>query len=154
MPPLATYPAKSNDHGYSCQTWIARQVNEFLHPGTYYCWFASYFNPYDNGDDSNPLMLYLAIDRAVRQNGYNNAKVKEIKANLMYAVQKELTKSGRVSEILSAWEEIRKAPLVSYTPQVWKVERKSVDGRSVKGDYPDEFLVHNLQKSEFIIIIE
>ncbi len=116
------YPGHGSSHAYSCQTWRARKINEFLHPDSYYCWFSNHFNAMKNGDSSNPIQLYLMLDRAVEQNDINNSKIKDIKANLLHAIDKELTAAGRENEIPKAMATIDNAHLQQFTPQIWKIE--------------------------------
>ena len=51
--------------------------------GKYYCWYSLSFNAMSQGDDSNPIWIYLTLDRAVAQGGVNNAKIKDVRANLL-----------------------------------------------------------------------
>lgn len=151
---LVPYPGRSASDGYSSQTWLAIKVNEYLHSGSYYCWFAGSLNSMTNGDDSNPIWLYLLIDRAVSQGGINNSKIKDIRANLMSAVDAELTAQGRTSEISAALAAIAKAPLDLFTPQIWRIKRGALGARCAKGlYYPDEFLVADLKPGEFTVIV-
>ena len=108
-----------------------------------------------NGDDSNPMWIYLILDRAVEQGAYNNAKVKDVKSNLLYAVDKELRAAGRATDIPAAMAAIRSAPIKCYTPQLWKVKLNRIAGRYVGvHQYRDEFKITNLKANEFEIIIE
>lgn len=40
----APYPGHVTQYGYSAQSWLAREVNQLLHPGTFFCWFAKTFS--------------------------------------------------------------------------------------------------------------
>lgn len=148
------YPA-SNTFGYSTQTWLSRVVNEYLHPGVYYCWFARKFNSMANGDDSNPVWLYLIVDRAVFQNGQNNAKIKDLRTNLMRAVARGLYALGRADEVSSALAVIRSATIEMFTPQLWRIDLTKIRGRYSSGhQYPDEYLITNLSTNEFDVVVE
>jgi hypothetical protein len=109
----------------------------------------------DNGDDSNPLWLYLLLDRAVFQNGHNNAKIKDVRSNLMRAAARELTAQGRSTEVGPALASIRSANTTMFTPQLWKIETAKIVGRYTGGhQYLDEFLITDLLTHEFEVIIE
>jgi hypothetical protein len=151
---LDIYPGHGSNWGYSVQTWIAREVNQYLHAGTYYCWFSMGFNAMRNGDDSNPIWIYLTVDRAVAQGGVNNAKVKDVKANLLQVIDRELRAAGRTSEISTALARVMQAPLDTYTPQLWRIDMRAVAGRYSGGhQYPDEYLITDLREHEFEVII-
>lgn len=142
-------------YGYSSQTFLARTINEVLYNNKYYCWFAKDFNAYRNGDDSNPLFIYMTVDRAVKQGGINNAKIKDIRSNLMRAVQIVLTGQQRYQDIEETWFVISQAPLSWMRPEIWRLDLNAIEGRYTKGtQYPDEFLIKDLTKSEFTIIVE
>lgn len=107
-----------------------------------------------NGDDSNPIWTYLILDRAVEQGGVNNAKVRDVRANLMRAADKELAASGRSSEIPAVLAAIASVPLASLTPQLWRIDLSKVSGRYTSGhQYPDEFSISDLKPSEFEIVV-
>ena len=147
--------APVSQHGYSCQTLLARQINELIHSGNYYCWFATSLDSFENGDDSNPILIYVTIDRAIKQKGANNAKIKDVRLNLMRAVKKELRKQQRHEEIASTQSVIAKAPLTWLRPEIWRIDLKAIQGSYTAGhQYKDEFLICNLTKKEFEIIVE
>ena len=152
---LGAYPGHSPLYGYSCQTWLARQVNEFLHPERYYCWFAAHFNAVANGDSANPMWLYLTLDRAVEQGDINNAKVKDVRMNLLFAAVRELRKGGRSKDIPGAITAIAQAPIRMFTSQLWRLKMDAVAGRYTRGDqYPDEYKIEDLKSQEFDVIID
>ncbi|MFX1487323.1 MAG: hypothetical protein ACFFBS_09565 [Promethearchaeota archaeon] len=154
MVSMPSYPGHGASFGFACQTWIARTVNDYLHPGAYYCWFATTFNAMRNGDDSNPMWLFMTLDRAVAQGGVNNAKVKDVRTNIMRGAAKELRNQGRGSEIGSLLKAISNAPITEFTPQVWKIDLGAVAGRYSGGhQYPDEYLITDLKIAEFEVII-
>jgi hypothetical protein len=152
---IPAYPGHSPFVGYSTQTWLSKAVNEFLHPGIYYCWFARSFNAMSNGDDSNPIWLYLILDRAVAQGGVKNAKIKDVRANLMLAVERELRIQGRESEISPSFAAIAAAPIQVFTPQVWRIDMGKLIGKTSSGyQYPDELLASSLSAGDFEVIID
>lgn len=155
MKSINSYPGHGTTAAYSCQSWIAKQINHYLHPGSYYCWFSKHFNAMSNGDDSNPIWIYLILDRAVKQGAVNNAKVKDLKANLLRAVDKELRTQSRHNEIPAAMAVISKASLQDYTPQLWKLNLNAIAGRYTGAhQYPDEYNIPDLKSNEFQVIIE
>ena len=152
---LDPYPGHSLLYGYFCQTWLAREVNEFLHAEHYYCWFAAHFNAIANGDSANPLWLYLTLERAVEQGDTNNAKVKDVRTNLLFAAVRELQKAGRNKDISAAITSIAEAPIRMFTPQVWRLKTDALAGRYKRGDqYPDEYKIEDLKTEEFDVIID
>lgn len=153
---IKLYPGHPTAFGYSCQTWIAKQINEVLHPNSYFCWFSKRFNAMANGDSSNPIWIYLILDRAVEQGDENNAKVKDVRLNLVLAVERELRKANRDSEIPAAMAEITSADLRQFTPQLWRLKLDKIAGRYTnKGaQYPDEYIITDLKEDEFKVIVQ
>ncbi len=153
---IKLYPGHPAAFGYSCQTWIAKQVNEVLHPKSYFCWFSKRFNAMANGDSSNPIWIYLILDRAVEQGDVNNAKVRDVRSNLLLAVERELRKAKRDSDIPAAMALITGADLEQFTPQVWKLKLDKIaeDRYDDVGQYPDEYRIRDLKRDDFEIIIE
>jgi hypothetical protein len=144
----------SQEFGYSCQTVLSKRVNEFLHNGTYYCWFSLEFNPANGGNSSNPLWLYQTLSQAVRVEDVNDTKIQQIRVNLMEAVTRGCPKGGN-SEVAKCIIQIRHAPIGSFRPQMWRVTLASVRYRASSGhQYPDERKVEDLTCTEFEIVIE
>jgi len=109
----------------------------------------------DNGDDSNPLFIYMWLDRAVRQGGVNNPKIKDVRANLMRAAFKELRAGGREKELEETINRISQASIEMFTPQMWKIDLKAVAGKYSQGhQYPDEYELKGLKPSEFEVIVQ
>ena len=150
------YPGHGSAWGYTAQSWIASCVNRSLHFGTYYCWFAKTFNAMRNGDDSNPLWVYMILDRAVAQGGVNNAKIRDIRANILLVLDRELRAADRTSEIPAAVAAVTQAPLDAFAPQLWRIDMAAVAGRCTSGHqvYTDEYLITDLRANEFEIIIQ
>lgn len=151
---LVPYPGHGSAWGYSVQTWIAKLVNEYLHPSSYFCWFSTGFNAMRNGDDSNPIWIYLILDRAVAQGGVNNAKIKDVRANLLHVIDYELRAAGRTSEVATALSAVMGAPLDAFTPQLWRLDMTAIAGRYTVGhQYPDEYRITNLRANEFETVV-
>jgi hypothetical protein len=141
--------------GYSCQTLLARSTNDLLYGDKYYCWFSKHLNATENGDDSNPIWLYLLIDRAAKQRAVHNAKIRDCRLNLMAAAAKELGRQGRSAERAATVASIRTAPIEMFAPQLWRIDLTAVHGRYSSGhQYPDEFLITDLRAAEFEVIVE
>lgn len=144
--------------GFSCQTHLAVLVNDFLHPGQVYCWYATELNPFGNGDSSNPVLLYVTIDRAVKApmgGDEYNTKIKDIRTNLMRAIQKEM--KGRVSNsaLRQAIKLIATAELKCFRPQLWRLKLDRIEPMRVEaGKFSDEHLVRDLTNSEFDVIVK
>jgi hypothetical protein len=140
-------------YGYSCQTVLSKRVNEFLHPGHYYCWFSAEFNPGTGGNSSNPLWLYQTLSHAVRTGDVNDTKVKQIRMALLDAVARDSPLAG-TPEVAVAIVHIRNAPIGLLRPQMWRIDFGKIDGRVTRGQYPDERKVDDLKCHEFDLIIE
>jgi hypothetical protein len=86
----------------------------------------------------------------------NNAKVRDVRANLMRAVDKELRAQKRDHEIPGALAAISSAPLDSFTPQLWKIKLSQIDNSrySCTHQYQDECNIPDLASSEFDVIVE
>lgn len=152
---LPRYSGYRSRYGYSSQTWLSKVVNAYLHRGSYFCWFSKRFNPMVNGDDSNPIWIYLILDRAVNQGGVNNAKIKDVRANLLAAIDKELRSLGRAKEIPAAFAAVNAASLRAFTPQLWRLDLHKIRRRYSRGhQYRNEFRVTDLKTTEFTIIVE
>jgi hypothetical protein len=138
--------------GYSCQALIARQVNEYLHAGVFYCWFSIQFNPVGGGNSSNPSWLYQTLSHAVAKNDINDAKIKDLKTTLMDVV----SRSGATTlEINNAIVQIRVADVELFRPQVWRIFLERLGGRISSGhQYPEERRIVDLKCHEFDVIIE
>ncbi len=142
-------------YGYSCQTVLSMQVNEFLHPGTYFCWLSVEFNPSIGGNSSNPLWLYQTLSHAVRTGDINDAKVKQIRTALLEAVARDSSVAAVPSRVAAAIVSISNAPLELLRPQVLRIELARVAGRMMTGlQYREERQVKDLKRGEFDMVIE
>ena len=143
-----------NERGYSCQTVLSKRVNEYLHPGTYHCWFSLEFNPHRTGNSSNPLWLYQTLSKAVEERDVNEAKIQQIRTALMEAVTRNSPLSGS-PETNEAIVHIRYAPIELFRPQIWSIKVSETGGRTQKGhQYPAERKIEDLRCEEFETIIE
>ena len=97
----------------------------------------------------------MTIDRAVSQGGVHNAKIKDIRMNLLAAIEKEMTDAGASDDaIANAISAVGTARLRAFTPQLWKLDRQAIRRRSTTGQYHDEFLIRDLTTAEFEIVVE
>jgi hypothetical protein len=153
---VLTPQSQFSEIGYSCQALIARQVNEFLHTGLFYCWFSVQFNPSSGGNSSNPSWLYETLSHAVARNDLNDAKIKDLKTTLMDVVFRELERRGATTqEVIDAIVQIRDAKAELFRPQIWRIFLKGLHGRVSSGhQYPEERKIVDLKYQEFDIIIE
>jgi len=148
----------SGKYGYSCQTALAKRVNEVLHHGLYYCWFSLEFNAVTSGNTSNPLWIYQTLSHAVHKKDVNDPKIMMIKMALMEAVTRNISIVGPAQdneEDTEALINVRDAEIEMFHPQVWRIELSQV-GRRVKGgfQYPDERKVEDLKSNEFSIVVD
>jgi hypothetical protein len=144
----------AGQYGYSCQTVLSRRVNEFLHPGTYYCWFSVEFDPGLGGNSSNPLWLYQTLSHAVRTGDVNDAKVRQIRMTLLDAVTRSCPIAGSPA-VAAAIVHVRHAAVDLFRPQIWRIDLNQIKARATSGcQYPTERKVENLRCREFDIIVE
>jgi hypothetical protein len=141
-------------HGYSCQTVLSARVNEFLHPGTYYCWLSTEFNPAKTGNSSNPCSLYTTLSKAVQEDDTGDAKVQQIRTALLEAVTRKFPIEEN-QDAARAIVHVRHAVIDLFRPQIWRVDLKKVADRMTSGhQYPYEHKVEDLKCQEFEVIIE
>lgn len=144
-------------HGFSCRIWIAYQLEKHYLGGLYYVWFARDPNPIGNGDSSNPLRLYLEVDRAVKLRDVNHPKLKDLRANLL-AVINEMVKPKDRKLARALRREAIRAPVEAFRPQIWRVDLSKLQASRVRTDRStagwDEQYVPDLAESEFDIIFE
>jgi len=125
--------------------------------GKYFVWFSKELNPIANGNSSNPLELYLEIDRAVKKSDVNHAKLKDLKANLLWVVNTFIAPSdSKRARLLTA--QILRAQVEMYRPQIWKLDLSKVQSTrwNKTGANPawDEQFVTDLRNGEFEIIVD
>jgi hypothetical protein len=156
MPPLPK-PQPSGRHGYACKVWISSTLEQRHLGGCFYVWFARELNPIRNGDSSNPLWLYLTIDRAVKSGDANHPKIKDLRRILLGVVNRLIARQEpRVAIALR--REIRRAPIEMYRPQLWKIDLSRIAPGRIRtnGGNPawDEQHIDDLEPGEFEVIVE
>lgn len=143
-------PALRGQYGYSCQTWIAFQINRRYFGGVHWAWFASQFNPMENGDSSNPLWLYLTRDRAVKSGNANHAEISRLRNNLAFGVDQKI---GQNDPALAAQVKagIAVADVAKFRPQIWRLDFSQIlPSRCPKSGNLrwDEYLIKDLRDNE------
>jgi hypothetical protein len=153
---LLVLPSVSRTHGFSCQVWLAFQLQRLL-GDRYYVWFATELNPMANGPSSNPLKLYWMLDEAVKTNDWNNAKIKDLEANLLVVIDQRIGTCDR-ARAQRLIEEIAAAPIEMFRPQLWRLDLSKVQSarwdKTEARDNWDEQLVRDLTGDEFEVIVE
>ena len=104
-------------HGYGCKVWISRRLEEKFRGGSHFVWFCRELNPLHNGDSSNPLWLYLTIDRAVKSGDLFHPKIQDLRAKLSRVVGR-LLRPTDPSLARRLRREITRAPLEMFRPQL------------------------------------
>jgi hypothetical protein len=80
------FPLRASAYGYTCKIWRACELERKFLGGKYYTWFAREMNPMGdgtrppNGESSNPVSLYVALDTAVKRKDINHSKIKDLRA--------------------------------------------------------------------------
>lgn len=143
--------------GYTCKIWIASQLERHYLGGLYYVWFARELNPVGNGDSSNPLEIYVTVDRAVKNRDLNHPKLKDLRAELLGVVRLFIAPRD-ASLARSIRREILRAPVEMFRPQLWRLDLTKIVASRIRTDRSaagwDEQYVADLRESEFDVIVE
>jgi hypothetical protein len=113
-------PALSSGYGYTCKIWMASELERRFLGGKYYTWFARELNPVGdgtrppNGESSNPVLIYLALDTAVKRKDVNHSKIKDLRAGLLRVISRYVP-DGSLAYTLR--REIRRAPIQMFHPE-------------------------------------
>lgn len=157
MQPLLAPPPTPGERGFSCKTWLARTFEERYRRGHHFVWFSSELNPILNGDSSNPLWLYLTLDRAVKLRDANHPKITAVRYKLLQAVKKVIGPGDR-RLLRELKREIRAAPIEMYRPQIWSIDVANISPPRIDAEQAnpnwDEALVRDLKQEEFCVIVE
>jgi hypothetical protein len=161
MPSSLSSPPTRTDFGYKCKIWMACELERKFLGGRYYTWFARDLNPVGdasrppNGESSNPILLYLALDTAVKRRDVNHSKIKDLRARLLRTISRYIP-DRNLAETLR--REIRKAPLDMFHPQLWRLDLTKIAASRIKIDKStpgwDEQYVSDLADGEFDVIAE
>ncbi|MCW5979029.1 MAG: hypothetical protein KIT09_13190 [Bryobacteraceae bacterium] len=145
----------SGEYGYGCKAWIAHELEREYLGGSYYCWFSSELNPISpTGESSNPLEIYRAVDHAVKTGDENHSKIKDLRANIIIAINLHIARRDPklARQVRGA---LRRAPLSMFRPQIWRIEMSTLEGRMEPGEPGwKEYLIRDLRSGEFEIIVE
>lgn len=140
--------------GFACKTVLARQIAEHHFERRHYTWFSSELNPIQNGDSSNPLKLFETIDRAVKLGDVNHPKIKDMRANLMQALD---FRYGMVDAEAACKlrDDVQQAPMAAFRPELWKVTVEDARAKRPLGNRGwDEQLAPDLTEDEFEVIVD
>jgi hypothetical protein len=154
---MFTPPPAPARYGYATKIWLASHLEDLQFGGRYYVWFSLQLNPLQNGESSNPLLLYRQIDTAVKKNDVNHPKIKDPRANLLVAIAR-FVEPGNPTLAESLTQEVLRAPVEMFRPQLWRLDVSSISPvrwdatRSIPGW--DEYLINDLAAGEFKVIVE
>jgi hypothetical protein len=155
--PLFTALPSRESYGYSCKIWLAYQLEKQYLGGTYYVWFTRELNPIENGDSSNPLEMYGAMDRAVKRQDENHPKVKDFRAGLITLVNRMVGRHNpAVARVLR--RAILRAAIELFRPQLWRIDLERIAASRIRTDKSragwDEQYIPDLTEQEFEIIVQ
>jgi hypothetical protein len=163
MPGALSDPPLSTSYGYSCKSWMAREVERKFLGGKYYAWFARELNPVGdssrtpNGESSNPLHIYSTLDTAVKRKDVNHAKIKDLRAGLLRVISKYVAPFDR-DRAKTLRHELRNAKIEMFHPQLWRLDLSRIDPARIKTDRSmpgwDEQYIADLIEEEFEVIAE
>jgi hypothetical protein len=110
--------------GYTTKVNLAKHMDEQICSSlgldiAYFAYFTEEFNASGNPSTSNPLEIYKALDEAVKYGAIRHAKVESIRSALARAVIIHITPVN-VSLKDDLIEQISKAGLEEFSPQVWR----------------------------------
>jgi len=138
--------------GLTTQTWLATDIAERYFGGKYRVWFATELDPQLNGSSSNPMTLYGELRKIIHMNDYNHSRIEQLRGRLTKwiwgSTLPNLTKADVITEIESA-------PVRAFRPAIWSIDLDTIlIGRLMNvGQYPDEYLIRDLEQSEFEVVV-
>lgn len=141
----------NEEHGYTCQTWLSKTIADNYFGGKYRVWFATSINPTNNGNSSNPIKLYMELVDIVEKNDIHHSRFIEIKNRLISWIGSTNLHHKTKTNLIST---IEKAPVNSFRPEIWKIDLSKIHiNRLIDlGQYPDEYLIKNLNYREFKVM--
>lgn len=161
MPSSLTVPPRISDYGYTCKIWMAAELERRYLGGKYYTWFARELNPVGdgsrppNGESSNPVVRYLALDTAVKRKDVNHTKIKDLRAGLL-RVMSRYVPDHSLAYLLR--REVRRAPIEMFHPQLWRLDLRKIEAARIKLDQStlgwDEQYISDLADGEFDVIAD
>jgi hypothetical protein len=137
--------------GYSCQPWLAIDIAD-RYFGAYRAWFSTAINPQQNGNSSNPLILFQELDRITYTNDFNHSRVDQLKTRLSRWISGSSLAPGDIADLLA---EIAAAPVPAFRPQLWKINLRNIHvSRLINlGQFPDEYQVRDLIRAEIEVLM-
>jgi len=138
--------------GFSCQAWLAVDIADRFFGAIYRTWFSTAINPQHNGHSSNPLHLFQELDRIVAVNDHNHSRVAQLRVRLSNWIAGSALSPPDIAALIG---EIISAPVPAFRPQLWKVDLGAIHvSRLVSlGQFPDEYQVADLIKSEIEVVV-
>jgi len=118
----------------------------------YRVWFATELDPQRNGSSSNPLILYQELQKVIHMNDYNHSRIERLRRRLTTWIWgSALPNPTKVTVV----NEIESAPVRAFRPSIWSIDlNQIVIGRLINiGQYPDEYLIRDLQQNEFEVLV-
>jgi len=150
-----TPPPAPARYGYTTKIWLASELDRLQFGGHYYVWFALELNPIQNGESSNPLLLYRDIDTAVKKKDLNHSKIRDLRAKLLRVIALRVEPvDATLAESLT--REVLEAPVEMFRPQLWRLNVSAITPArwDTTGSTPgwDEYLISDLAPGEFEVI--
>lgn len=143
--------------GFACKATLARRLAEEHFSRKHYTWCSTELNPIQNGDSSNPLKIYEVLDRAVKLGDVHHPKIKDLRANLMQAVDFQYgeTDPDRASVVR---DQVHTASLFQLRPELWRIRLEDIPAARVRKPITnagwDEQVVVDLAEDEFDVIVD
>jgi predicted nucleic acid-binding protein len=134
---MSTPPPASARYGYATKIRLSSELDRLLLGGHYYVWFSLELNPVQNGESSNPLLLYRQIDTAVKKNDVNHPKIKDLRVSLVDAIVR-LVKPGNRGLAKSLIAQVLGAPVEMFWPQNANWGQRRLD---LLGEYLGDFSI-------------
>lgn len=150
MPTLSRH--LNTRYGYTCQCWLAIDIADRYFLSRYRTWFSTNLNPLLNGSSSNPLVLYEELNRIVHHNDFNHSRVDQLRRRLISWISGSSLPNHTIA-LLTA--EISSAPVRAFRPILWKIDLSFIHvSRLISlGQFPDEYQINDLIKSEIEVIV-
>ena len=106
-----------------------------------------------NGFSSNPLAVFIELDKVVRTNDFNHSRVDQLKTRLCNWILGANITPGIISRLLS---EIISAPMPAFRPQLWKIDLANIHvTRLVNlGQFANEYQIRDLVRQEIQVIAQ
>jgi hypothetical protein len=150
MPTLAAH--LNRPFGYTCQTWLATDINNRHFNRKYRVWFSTVLTPANNGPSSNPGLLYQELDSIVRANDYNHSRIEQLRRRLTLWITGSPLPPPVIASLVA---EITAAPIPAFRPQLWRINLYNIHVSRVMslGQFADEYQIRDLIRQEFQVIV-